>query len=82
MNTFEQNEINRANCNAGINADPNVSVCSVVRGHQFRRGVIKGYARVSGFPLVKFDGEDEAFAVHPAQLISEMTYVRITAGRA
>jgi hypothetical protein len=61
--------------NTGINTNTNVGIGSVVRGHQFRRGVILGYARVSGFPIVRFDGEtDGGYAVHPAQLISETDY--------
>ena len=45
-----------------------------VRGHQFRAGVVVGTARKSGLPIVRFDGEVDAYAVHPGQLMTEVAY--------
>jgi hypothetical protein len=45
-----------------------------VRGHQFRAGVVVGTAPKSGLPLVRFDGDSSAMAVHPGQLMTEAAY--------
>lgn len=45
-----------------------------VRGHQYRAGVVVGVAPKSGLPLVRFDGERHAYAVHPGQLMTEVAY--------
>ena len=50
-----------------------------VRGHQFRAGVVVGTAPRSGMPLVRFDGDASAHAVHPAQLMTEAAYGDIVA---
>lgn len=59
-------------------SNPNIGIGSVVRGHQFRRGIIVRYENSTGFPIVHFDHETRAYAVNPGQLMSELEYLRIT----
>ena len=50
-----------------------MAVGTRVRGHQFRAGVVVGTAP-SGMPIVRFDGDASAMAVHPGQLMTEAAY--------